>query len=89
MMRIKKGYIIKKLGDGYVVVTVGDASREFNGAIRLNAASAFLWTSIQDGADSEEKLVQAMLEKYDDLDESTAAQDLEEFLSAVAIALEK
>ena len=87
-MRIKKGYIIKKLGDGFVVVTVGQASKDFNGLIRLNPAGAFLWQSILDGADSRQKLVSAMLARYDDLDEATAEADLGEFLDAVAFALE-
>ena len=87
-MRIKEGFIIKKLGDGFVVVTVGEASKDFNGMIRLNPAGAFLWRSIQDGADSREKLVKAMLERYDDLDENTAGEDLDEFLNTVAFALE-
>ena len=74
-MKIKEGYVIKKLGDGYVVVTVGDASKDFNGVIRFNASGAFLWDSIRDGADSREKLIRIMIEKYDDLDEETAGKD--------------
>lgn len=54
-MRIKDGYIIKKLGIGYVVVTVGEASKDFNGLIRLNPSGAFLWQSILDGADTRKK----------------------------------
>ena len=82
IMRIKEGYIIKKLGSGFVVVTVGEASREFNGVIRLNGTGAFLWQSILDGADTREKLVSAMTERYDGLDEANAAQDLDGFLAA-------
>ena len=87
-MRIKEGYVMKKLGAGYVVVTVGQASKDFNGMIRLNPAGAFLWRGILDGADTREKLVRAMLDRYEDLDEATAAGDLDEFLNAVAFALE-
>ena len=87
-MRIKEGYVMKKLGAGYVVVTVGQASKDFNGMIRLNPAGAFLWQSILDGADTREKLVRAMLDRYEDLDEATAEGDLDEFLDAVAFALE-
>ena len=89
IMRIKEGYIIKKLGSGFVVVTVGEASREFNGVIRLNETGAFLWQSIQDGADSREKLIQAMLDRYEDLDQETAKNDLDEFLGRVAFAVEE
>ena len=71
-MKIKEGFIIKKLGIGYIVVTVGDASKDFNGVIRLNETGAFLWQSIQDGADSREKLIQAMLDRYEDLNQETA-----------------
>ena len=88
-MKIKEGFIIKKLGIGYIVVTVGDASMDFNGVIRLNETGAFLWQSIQDGADSRDKLIQAMLDRYEDLDQETAKNDLDEFLGRVAFAVEE
>ena len=88
-MKVKEGYIMKKLGTGYVVVTVGQASKDFNGMIRLNPAGAYLWQSVLDGADTKEKLVQAMLARYEDLDEETARKDLDEFLDTVALALEE
>ncbi len=88
-MKIKEGFIIKKLGIGYIVVTVGDASKDFNGVIRLNETGAFLWKSIQDGADSREKLIQAMLDRYEGLDQETAEKDLDEFLESIAFAVEE
>ena len=87
-MKIKKGYVINKLGDGYVVVAVGDASNDFNGVIRLNTAGAFLWQCIQDGADSRQKLLQAMAERYDDFDEKVAGEDLDDFLEKIAFTLD-
>lgn len=88
-MKIKKGYIIKKLGIGYVVVTVGEASEDFNGLIRLNESGAFLWQRILDGADNRQKLIDAMVNRYDDLDESTAGKDLDEFLDTISFAIEE
>lgn len=88
-MKIKEGYIIKKLGNGYVVVTVGQASKDFNGLIRLNEPGAYLWQSIQNGADSKEKLLAKMRERYEDLDEFTARKDLDEFLDTVSFALDE
>ena len=88
-MKIKEGYVIKKLGTGYVVVTVGEASKDFNGMIRLNESGAFLWQSIMDGMDDRQKLLGAMMKRYDDLDESTAGEDLDEFLNTVDFALER
>ena len=88
-MRIKEGFIIKKLGIGYVVVTVGEASKDFNGLIRLNPSGAFLWQCILDGADTRQKLIDAMVNHYDALDEATAGKDLDEFLDTVRFALEE
>ena len=88
-MRIKEGYVINKLGGGYVVVTVGEASGDFNGLIRLNNTGAFLWENIRDGLNTKEKLIRAMLDYYDDLDEETARKDLDEFLEAVKFAIEE
>jgi hypothetical protein len=88
-MRIKEGYIIRKLGIGYIVVTVGDASDDFNGLIRLNEPGAFLWQSIMDGMDTKQKLVDAMVRRYDGLDEKTAEKDLDEFLETVSFAMEE
>ena len=88
-MKIKEGYVINKLGGGYVVVTVGDASKDFNGLIRLNNTGAFLWENIREGLDTREKLVQAMMDYYDDLDEETARKDLDQFLSSISFAIEE
>ena len=87
-MKIKPGYIMKKVGSGFVVVTVGQASRDFNGMIRLNKAGAFLWEQLKQGGTDEAALVSAMLERYDDLDEATAKADLAQFLETVSFALE-
>lgn len=88
-MHIKEGYVINKLGIGYVVVTVGRATEDFNGVIKLDATGAFLWNSILDGADTRQKLIEAMMKRYDDLDEATAAQDLDEYLNTIDFALEE
>ena len=87
-MRIRDGYIIKKLGAGYVVVTVGEASRDFNGMIKLNPAGAFLWGLLEKGPTDENAMVQAMMQRYEDLGEAAAHQDLKEFLDTVSFALE-
>ncbi len=88
-MKIKEGFIKKKLGTGYVVVAVGQASKEFNGMIRLNGTGSFLWESIQNGADTKEKLVRVMTDSFEGLDAETAGKDLDEFLETIDFALDK
>ena len=86
-MKTKKDYIIKKVGSGFVVVTVSEASKEFNGMIRMNEAGAFIWKQLEKGA-TKEDLLKSMLERYDDLDEETAKADLQELLEKISFSLE-
>ena len=50
---------------------------------------SFLWENIRDGLNTKEKLVQAMMDYYDDLDEEVARKDLDEFLEEVKFAIEE
>ena len=42
-MKIRNGFMLRKVGGQNVVVAVGAASRDFNGIIKLNETGAFLW----------------------------------------------
>lgn len=87
MIKAKKGYILRRLGREYMVVPVGEASKEFNGMIRMNETGAFYWKELEQGI-TEEGLVAKMLERFEDLEEETARRDLAEYLESMKIALE-
>lgn len=87
MMKAKKGFLLRRLGDEYMVVPVGEASKNFNGMIRMNETGAFYWKELEKGI-SEEDLVQKTLERFEDLDEETARRDLKEYLGTMEIALD-
>lgn len=87
-MKIKKGFILRKLGKEYMVVAIGDASRHFNGMIRMNEAGAWLWDQLKDEI-SQETLVERMCAYYEDLARETAQADLEEFLNSIDLALDR
>ena len=36
MLKTKKGFLLRHLGDEAMVVAIGEASQSFNGVIRLN-----------------------------------------------------
>ena len=40
-MKVKNGFILRKVGKQYVVAATGEASRNFTGMIRLNEEAAF------------------------------------------------
>ena len=77
-MRIKEGFVLRTMGGQPVVVSVGSASKVFNGMIKLNETGEFLWMELSEGA-SEESLVQALLSRYD-VTEELAKQDVNEFI---------
>lgn len=77
-MRNNKGFVMRKLGDEYVVVPVGVTLGEFNGMIRLNETGAFLWERLQNGS-TREQLIHALLEEYE-IDEEKAVSDTEGFI---------
>ena len=62
-MKVKNGFILRKVGKQFVVAATGEASKNFNGMIRLNAEAAFAFGLLQGGI-TEEELVAALAEKY-------------------------
>lgn len=87
MIKAKKGYILRRLGKEYMVVPVGQVSKEFNGMIHMNETGAFYWRELEQGI-TRDGLVAKMLERFEDLDEETARRDLAEYLRTMKIALE-
>ncbi|MBQ9946949.1 MAG: PqqD family protein [Oscillospiraceae bacterium] len=80
-MKIKNGFMLRKVGTQNVVVAVGEASRSFNGLIRLNDSGCFLWEKLQSDT-TEQQLLTEMLAEYD-TDEATAKADIARFISAL------
>ena len=87
MLKIKEGFLLRKMMNAHVVVAVGEAGLSFNGMIRLNDAGVWLWQEMQAGIEPSD-LVKKMLERYDDLSPATAEADLAEFIQTVSFALE-
>ena len=80
-MKIKNGFLLKKVGGQNVVVALGEASRSFNGIIRLNDTGVFLWQKLQQET-SEEQLLAALTAEYD-IGKEQAKSDIAEFIAAL------
>lgn len=78
VMKIKDGFMLRKVGSETVVVATGAASVGFNGIIRLNDTGEFLWGLLEQDT-TEEAMAAAMLEEYD-IDETTAKKDIAAFV---------
>ena len=77
-MKIKDGFILRKIADNYIVVAVGDRIKDFNGVINLNETGALLWRTLQMGAEIDD-LVKALLNEYD-VSEEIALNDVNNFV---------
>lgn len=80
-MMIRNGFMLKKVGGQNVVVALGEASRSFNGIIRLNDTGVFLWQKLQQET-SEKQLLAALTAEYD-ISEAQAKSDIAEFVAAL------
>ena len=71
-MKIKNGFILRKVGKQYVVAATGEASKSFNGMMRLNDEAAFAFGLLQKEI-TEEAMVAALMEKYGSEEAETCA----------------
>ncbi|MCD7804451.1 MAG: PqqD family protein [Oscillospiraceae bacterium] len=53
-MRIKDGFVMRKVAGKYVVVATGEASRSFHGMIKLNETGRCTWQGISEGKNQSE-----------------------------------
>lgn len=78
-MRLKDGFLLRKVAGEHVVVPTGDAMVDFKAMISLNETGAFLWEALKEDK-SEVQLVEVLLKEYD-VDEKTASEDVAEFVA--------
>lgn len=62
-MKTKEGFVIRKVAGEYVAVATGEASREFQGMIKLNETGKIIWEGLADGW-TEEQIVESLAEKF-------------------------
>lgn len=75
-MKIKEGFILRKICGEFIVVGEGLAQVNFNKMLTLNASAAYLWEAVATReAFTEDDLVQLLLDQYD-VDEATARADV-------------
>ncbi len=63
-MKIKSGFVLRKIGSKYAAVPVGNRTREVHGMIALNETGAFIWNLLKEER-SEAEIVSALLAEYE------------------------
>ena len=78
-MKIRKQLVKRTIAGDVILVPIGDASLELKGLLTLNDTGERMWDLLLQ-CDSEEALVQQMLEEYE-VDEIALRTDVGEFLA--------
>ncbi len=83
-MRIKASndYVLRNIVDEYILLPVGEKQKEFQGAIRINEISAFVWKIISEETKFDVILNQ-ILSEYE-IDKQTAENDLKQLINQFA-----
>ena len=80
-MRLKDDFILHNTGEDFVIIATGEATKNFNGIIKLNNMGGeivgLLTTDI-----SEEDIIKAIVEKYE-VEYATAKEDIRNLLDSL------
>ena len=63
-MKIKEGFVVRKIANQYMAVPVGARAKELHGMIGLNETAAFLWELLKENR-TEEELAALVYEEYE------------------------
>ena len=77
-MKLKYDFAVREIVGEYIMVPLGAAALKFSGMISTSETGAVLAEALKEHATRQE-LLQQLLEQYD-IDEATAAADLDLFL---------
>lgn len=77
-MKIKSGFMTRKIGDKIVGIAVGERSKEFNGMINLNETGQFIWKCLENNTTINE-VVEKVVKEYE-IDNDTANKAVNSFI---------
>lgn len=77
-MKIKKGFVVRQVGEQYVVAPVGEMGKTFRGVITFNESGNFLWNFFSNER-TEDEAVAALCQFYE-VGESIAREDVQQFM---------
>ena len=76
-MKIKAGFVLRKVGEKVLVVPIGDRTKTFNGMVILNDMAKFFWDNLQENIELDD-LVKIVCDNFE-VSEEVAKADLIEF----------
>lgn len=68
-VELKPGYVLRKVGQAYMVMPTGPRMKDYQGMITLNETGAFMYRLMEKQGTTEEDLQQACMKEYDATEE--------------------
>lgn len=76
-MKIKSGFVVRKIANQYMAVPVGARAKELHGMIGLNETAAFIWELLKEER-TEEELAALIYNEYE-ITEEKALETVKKF----------
>lgn len=80
-MKLKEGIVLGNVDGENFAIATGKAMKNFNGVIHNNKTAAYIFELLQT-EQTEDSVVEAMLEKYD-VDEATVREDVRRIINII------
>ena len=64
-MKIKEGFVLRKVAGSFMVVPIGENAAKIGGLMSLNETAADIWRLIEKEDRSEEEIAQILSNEYD------------------------
>ena len=80
-MKIKSGFVVRKIANQYMAVPVGVRAKELHGMIGLNETAAFLWELLKEER-TEEELAALVFDEYE-ISEEHALEAVQRFCKSL------
>ena len=85
-MKIKKGFVLRKIGNEQVIIGEGIEQVDFNKIVRLNATGVDLWNEMQKGDFTVTTIANFIMANYQNVDEKAATTDAQTFIDRLCQA---
>lgn len=85
-MKIKKGFVLRTIGNEQVIIGEGIEQVDFNKIIRLNATGVELWNEMQKGDFTVSTIADFIMANYQGVDEKAATVDAQTFIDRLSQA---
>lgn len=80
-MKIKKGFVVREIAGQSIVIALGEATKTFNGMIKLNDTGRVIWDMLSEGCERAD-IVKRICDEYE-ADAATVEADVDAFIKTL------